>query len=178
MNIPPAVQSLGRFQILDQNRLIAPGKCAGCGGFTGRHFVDFGLELDFYGVVYLCLEYCFTEVANQIGFASPDQVESLKARIDSYKGHTDVLQGKLSALENVSYAMASYLRIDPLLTSNSSDSGTVHQDSGSEGTKVEGQPNPGIETGQSGSAESIDVNGPTGILDDDSLDEFTKQFDI
>jgi hypothetical protein len=177
--IPDAVQSLGRFQVLEHNQLIAPGKCAGCGGFTNRRFIDFGLELDFYGVVYLCLETCFTEVANQIGFASPDQVESLKARIESYRGHTEILQGKLAKLEAIESAIQHYSSvIDPNLYLATGNSGVVPEGSGNEGAKAEGHPDSGSDDGKQGSSESSNESGSTDVRHDDSLDEFAKQFDI
>lgn len=59
--------------------VAAPGKCAICGyaGQDGeRNYIDIGLDLDFYGVVYFCT-HCFTETANQLGYGSPDQVAGL-----------------------------------------------------------------------------------------------------
>ena len=187
MSSPEAVQSLGRFQVLDHNQLIAPGKCAGCGGFTDRHFIDFGLELDFYGVVYLCLENCFTEVANQIGFISPIQAAELQAELKSYQGHFDVLQNKLKALEGIRDAIDGY-------RSGSNDASVYHAigdlqsvpESGStEGTKAEGSPDSGSQGGQSTldggeqrTSESPNESGSQHIRNDDGVDEFAKQFGI
>ncbi len=183
--MPEAVQNLGRFQVLNHNQLIAPGKCAGCGGFTDRHFIDFGLELDFYGVVYLCLETCFTEVANQIGFISPKQAEILKNQVRVSNEAGAILLTKLEALENVSDAMASYLRINPHLASSSGDSGTVHQSSSTEGAKAEGSPDPGSQGGQSTpdggeqrTPEPSNESGSQHIRNDDGVDEFARQFGI
>lgn len=172
--------SLGRFKVIEANQLLAPGKCAGCGGFTKRRFVDFGLELDFYGVVYLCLEVCFTEVANKLGFLSPVQTQELNAKLKSYRGHFDVLQDKLSKLEGVRDAIDSYHGGSSISDSvvESSDSGTVHQGSSDEGVEAEGPVDSGSETGQSGSPESIDVGGPPDVRDDDSLEQFAKEFNI
>lgn len=173
-----ATASVGRFQVLEHNQLIAPGKCAGCGGFTGRRFIDFGLELDYYGVVYLCLETCFTEVANQIGFLSPVQGAERNMTIRNQKEFIEALQSELKALENVKDAMASYLGIDPHLAADFGNSGTVPEVSGNEGTQAEGRTDSEPEAGQSGSTESPNVDGSTGIRHDDSLDEFAKQFGI
>lgn len=43
----------GRFKVLD-GPVALPGKCAVCGGVKGK-FVDFGLDLDFYGAVIFCV---------------------------------------------------------------------------------------------------------------------------
>jgi len=59
----------------------APGKCVVC-GFSGdveesRLFVDFGFDIDYYGVVYFC-SLCMTEVANAIGYVSIDQYNKVQ----------------------------------------------------------------------------------------------------
>ncbi len=184
MNV--ATTGVGRFNVLTHSQLIAPGKCAGWGGYRETdHYIDFGLELDFYGVVYLCLEVCFIEVANQLGFLSPNQAESQEARIESYRGHTEVLQGKLTALENVRDAIADYRSVDPLASLDRRDSGAVHSGSGDEGTQGEGQSDSGSQGGQqgpdgaqSGSPQSSDVAGSPDVRDPDGVDEFAKQFGI
>lgn len=46
---------------------MLPGKCSLCGGmqYDGRKWIDFGLSIDWYGVVYLCT-FCFKEIKDQI----------------------------------------------------------------------------------------------------------------
>lgn len=46
---------------------MLPGKCSICGGmkYDGRKWIDFGLSIDWYGVVYLCT-FCFEEIKTQI----------------------------------------------------------------------------------------------------------------
>jgi hypothetical protein len=48
--------------------MYKPGKCANCGSSKddGREYVDFGLEIDFYGTVFLC-GFCIKDVATQLG---------------------------------------------------------------------------------------------------------------
>lgn len=172
--------SLGRFKVIEANQLLAPGKCAGCGGFTKRRFVDFGLELDFYGVVYLCLEVCFTEVANKLGFLSPEQTIELKAKLSERAATILEQQLMLDKLEAVRDAIDNYRSggVVATLASDSGDSGDVHQGSGDERVEAEGSVDSGSETGQSGSPESIDVGGPPDVRDDDSLEQFAKEFNI
>lgn len=55
----------------------APGKCVVCGYSGGkdedeRTFIDFGFDLDYYGVVYFCSG-CMTEIANVLGFYDHEQ---------------------------------------------------------------------------------------------------------
>lgn len=44
----------GRFKFLERPASL-PGKCACCGAVT-KPVIDFGFDLDFYGVVYLCVD--------------------------------------------------------------------------------------------------------------------------
>lgn len=53
----------GRFQFLDRPSVL-PGKCAVCGSVE-RPVVDFGMQLDFYGAVLLCVD-CIKEAASLI----------------------------------------------------------------------------------------------------------------
>lgn len=172
--------TLGRFKVIEANQMLAPGKCAGCGGFTKRHFVDFGLELDFYGVVYLCLEVCFTEVANQIGYLSPVQSNHLKLQVEVKEEEIQTLQGKLTALEAVRDAIDGYHSNSsvPDSAADSDDPGDVHQSSGNEGAKAEGSTDSGSDEGEQGSPEQTDEQGSINVHDDDSLEQFTKQLGI
>lgn len=45
-----------------------PGKCANCGSSKndGREYIDFGLEVDWYGIVFICGT-CLIDVANHMG---------------------------------------------------------------------------------------------------------------
>lgn len=54
----------GRFRFLERPA-VAPGKCACCGA-VDKPVVDFGFDLDFYGVVYLCLD-CLGEAVQVAG---------------------------------------------------------------------------------------------------------------
>jgi hypothetical protein len=68
-----------------------PSKCANCGStkVDGRKYVDFGLEVDFFGIVFLC-EYCLEDIAKNMGlYTAHDKTiqnliksnEKLKAQI-------------------------------------------------------------------------------------------------
>lgn len=96
------VHPSGRVKVLPLP-LALPGKCVICGASNnddGRFYIDFGFEIDFYGVVYFC-SHCFSEVAATIGFISPATYESLK--LDVEHAREDKL--KLGA-ENVKFRVA------------------------------------------------------------------------
>lgn len=63
---------------------IKPGKCANCGSSKedGRGYVDFGLEVDWYGIVFLC-GHCLFDIVRQMGLIRPleDQISNLTDKL-------------------------------------------------------------------------------------------------
>ncbi|MFY3741632.1 MAG: hypothetical protein HMLIMOIP_002090 [Candidatus Nitrosomirales archaeon] len=59
-----------------------PGKCANCGASKddGRKYIDFGLEIDWYGTVYLCGE-CLTDISNEMGLFDRLKAELLETKL-------------------------------------------------------------------------------------------------
>lgn len=71
-----------RVQVVDAP-VAHPGFCALCGspGGDGRKFIDTQWSPEeFYGVVYYCT-YCFSEIANQVGYQTTDQVMDTQRRL-------------------------------------------------------------------------------------------------
>lgn len=72
MNDPDYIKELelarinSKFQLLDVP-LMSPGKCSNCGASKpdGRKYLDFGLTLEYYGVVYICT-ICLLEAARLV----------------------------------------------------------------------------------------------------------------
>ncbi len=58
---------MSKYQISDVP-MYKPGRCANCGSSQndGRRYVDFGLEVDWYGTVFLC-GFCLKDVAEKMG---------------------------------------------------------------------------------------------------------------
>jgi hypothetical protein len=56
-----------KYIILDAPA-VSPGKCANCGSSKndGRKYIDFGLQVDWYGAVYLC-GHCLNDIAKAMG---------------------------------------------------------------------------------------------------------------
>lgn len=103
------VPTSSRFRILDQPYSL-PSKCAFCGiGHNEdgrRQFVDTGLDLDWYGVVYICTN-CFIEIAQTLGFLSPQQYTNvcdagIEAEIENIglKVENDALRTALNLLSD------------------------------------------------------------------------------
>ena len=74
-----AINVSGRFKVLDQPYAL-PSKCAFCslghnqGGTVS--FIDTTLDLDFYGVVYICSN-CLTEISANLGYIPPSSWEKI-----------------------------------------------------------------------------------------------------
>lgn len=76
-----------------------PGCCAVCGTSTGR-FIDFGLFLEFYGVVYICVDGCFRDLANTLGALTEQQSESLQMQNQVFAEKIAQQAEKLAAYED------------------------------------------------------------------------------
>lgn len=110
-----------------------PGKCANCGASKndGRKYVDFGLEVDFYGTVYICGT-CVTDIASNMGLFNQlrDEVASLhmkllKIRQDSVNG-VELKDEFLRIFKEVQDYIAS---LPAISDSSDADSGTVVDES-------------------------------------------------
>lgn len=98
-----------KFKIVDQPYAL-PSKCAFCGighNEDGRRvFIDTTLDLDWYGVVYICST-CFIQVAQALGFIAPEAWEkvvesSTNSLIENeqLKGENEGLRTAVSVLSN------------------------------------------------------------------------------
>lgn len=72
-----------RIQILNAPTQL-PGICAICGTSRNddRKYVDFGLDVDYVGVIYFCT-FCMTELINRLGCLTQEQSAVLEAEVDS-----------------------------------------------------------------------------------------------
>ena len=69
MTVPSVENVNSRFRILDEPNIM-PGKCAVCGGVRGP-VVDFGLNIQYYGAVMLCVT-CVQEAGDRVGMVRPE----------------------------------------------------------------------------------------------------------
>jgi hypothetical protein len=78
---------MSKYRIVDVPD-FKPGKCANCGASKndGRKYIDFGLEVDWYGTVYLCGE-CLHDVSNHMGLFEEvnNNASILKEELAGYK---------------------------------------------------------------------------------------------
>lgn len=82
----------------------APHRCANCGNGNIDKFLDWHLDIEFYGKVVFC-PLCFTEAANQLGYASPEQWERVINTLHMYAETIEDLRSENEELRN---ALASF----------------------------------------------------------------------
>jgi len=96
--------NMSKYRILDiPDKKQA--KCANCGSVKndGRKYVDFGLEVDWYGIVYLC-SLCMLDIANNMGLfnKAEEQIEQLRhekaSLINLLLAQGDSIENKLNNL--------------------------------------------------------------------------------
>jgi len=90
---------MSKYQISDVP-MYKPGKCANCGSSKGdgRKYVDFGLEIDWYGTLFLC-GLCLTDVAETMGLFDKYKEEIEKVKQSSFS--IDVLREQGGHLEEI-----------------------------------------------------------------------------
>lgn len=93
--------------------IALPGCCSIC-GYSGtnvdslsdrRAFVDWNLDLEFYGRVYICST-CILQAVNGLGWLGPEQVELLHTRIQTQEAELIILREQNERLRS---SMASLL---------------------------------------------------------------------
>lgn len=146
----------GRFKVLDQPYSL-PSKCAFCSLGHNQDgkvtFIDTTLDLDFYGVVYICSN-CLTEISNSLGYISPAAWEKIvKDSTDNLienerlKAENDVLRSTVTGL--------TIHRCNRDITSY-----TLHEDApGPEVNEPAGEPPKGIEPAEPKSDSSSSEPG-------------------
>jgi len=162
----PKHDVLGRFKVITDGALVAPGKCAVCGTVSAKKYVDFGLDLDFYGVVYICADNCFTELANNLDYYNPAQWDNQMFIIEALRTENNQLKDRVEALDDVVNSIGNLSTTIGVKSLPDRDTVTVEQkselsDSGPK--KIE-----------HGSTEQTDESGSASVfsLDRDDLESF------
>lgn len=91
------IDSAGRVQPIEYRNLATPGQCLLCariGRLPEEVFANLGVELDFYGLVYLCLD-CCAEVASFICFVDPKAFNEATYEINKLKDANRALLNQL-----------------------------------------------------------------------------------
>jgi hypothetical protein len=90
--------SSGRVQPIQFGNMATPGTCLLCnriGHDNTEIFASLGVELEFYGIAYLCLD-CCAELADFILFKSPEAYNKLNDKYAALKKDWDILRKQLA----------------------------------------------------------------------------------
>jgi len=154
--------TMSRFKIVNGGTLMPPGKCAVCGSVS-KACIDFGFDLDFYGVVYICIEDCFNELAQQLDYVHARHVKGIEELAEQFKK-------EIIELDKENGELRAALGIVDRIRSDVPDPNQLQLDFESESGETE----PGTEETEPGSPEQVNESGSTDVQHDDSLEKLLK----
>lgn len=135
----------GRFHVLDQP-YSAPSKCAFCGlGHNNDgevRFIDTTLDLDFYGVVYICSN-CLNEIAESLGYISNDKWIGLKYEREAIHDENEIVRAENDGLRSALNILTGHRCSDPRPARENKEEPSLNNEGSSSGTAE------GIEPGKS-----------------------------
>lgn len=153
LNYDNKIENLGNRVTVMDYPVALPGRCAICGyggGDSNRRFIDFGLQLDYYGAVNFCTE-CIREVAESIGYVprefldkAEEEIVHLRTLVDNNTAVADVVGRLRSDLATIGIEISKFTNIES----------TDGEDSGSTSGPVPGpEPEPVKPTSKRGSKD-------------------------
>lgn len=99
-----------RMQIRSIGELQLPGSCYVCGnGNCDEGYVDFGTFVDYHGSFYMCL-ICAKQLAELLGYFSPDEVQTTQALLSTYVTENESLKKELDNARPVLDSLTSFMR--------------------------------------------------------------------
>jgi len=94
---------MGQVQVVDIPEVL-PQVCSVCGSGRlddGRKYVDTGLSLDYYGIVYFCT-ICLDQIVRQVGsFVPIAEYKSLEQWVVFYRDKSEILTQKVGVLNDL-----------------------------------------------------------------------------
>lgn len=156
LDIQP-VDIAGRWKIVSTLTAL-PGECFFCGSSDRKFYLETGIDVEFVGALYICLDECVREFANVAGFLSAQQSKSLRETNVTLSLRVEEQTRKIVALERV---------VDELRNANSiivsSDDITVDSDGSDSANEadVSGQPDGTQEELRKGPSELSTGEGET-----------------
>ena len=158
---------LSRIQIVDAPP-AAPGHCAICGTTQGP-MVDFGMNMEFYGVIYFCVESCLVELANSFDYHSPRQWKMIMNQVEDQRRELQELRDQN---EKMSHALGIFDSIKSIDPSAELDISVVLQEPEPEPSNDSDQLTFDFSEGEDRSDESDDEWRSANVQRDDSIDSF------
>jgi hypothetical protein len=95
--------SAAKVQPVEYRYIATPGTCLGCnriGVSEDEIFAYLQVELEFYGVVYLCTD-CCRDIAAFVGFLPPASYRALQAKYDELVNQLDHEKSKTTYLKGL-----------------------------------------------------------------------------
>lgn len=143
----------------------APGKCVRCGANhrrDGRSYIDIGVSVPRYGVVYFCT-ICMTEIVNYLDWISPEQYLKLETECQTLLDKNINLETENAKLRGA------FSELDFLDSSGNDNASNVESSQGSTGDKesrdTESNGNSrGSEKSPEGPPKPTDESGSSGVF--------------
>ncbi len=151
---------LQKIQLIPANQTVFPHHCVVCTRYKGT-FIDFGLDLEDIGVVYLCPD-CFKAVGLLAGLVPVEELEAAQAQAHEYKILSEELEQKVDTYESVLDGI-NFLRRGSLVAMPSEPTRVESISKNSKEFIAGGA----IEI--KGSTKPVDESGPGNLLDDDGI---------
>lgn len=85
-----------------QSPIMAPHKCCMCGASSthdGRKYVDTGIDIEFYGVVYYC-SICFAETAKKLNFVYKEELDEARRIVQEQTVQINQLVSRIEEMQN------------------------------------------------------------------------------
>lgn len=121
--------SSGRVQPTEYRNLIHPGQCLLCariGRTPDEVFANLGVELEFYGIAYLCTDCCM-ECASFVGAVDSEQWDKYRQEATAHIAEYDRLVAEVKILRSALDARVT-VAIDRLLDKHGNDDLSVPED--------------------------------------------------
>lgn len=151
-----------KFNIIHGSPPALPGKCVSCGRVEGI-FIDWGMDIEYYGAVYLCADE-FQQVANELGYHSPTQWKALIAEKNEQYAELNEALDRNEVLENAVRSLTSLG-----ITASSASDTPIPDDKDNESvTKQQSVTSNSVQ----GSTEQVTEPRSTDLRGDVSLDDF------
>lgn len=151
---------MSKYRIVDVPDL-KPSKCANCGSTKndGRKYIDFGLDIDWFGIVFIC-GMCLIDIAKNMGLFTRFIEENTRLR-ESIHNSTALEERGVEIEKTVLHVfeeVKSYFdRLHPTSPDTPADSGPVLEPDPSVSES-------GTDTAESGTSKSTDVPRSKNVL--------------
>jgi hypothetical protein len=151
-----------------------PGKCAVCGGSGDKdsEFLDIGLELDFYGVVYFCSICVFGDILKALDLVTQQKYDELSKEVESTSLELELMRAQNKELFSVLRSFGNLGIINTADNSNTEQSAVVEAVPENSGTAKTAT------STKSRSSKQTNESRSTGVHNNDTPKEYDSKFDL